>query len=94
MIMDFWRGHVGAQRAIPLENSDDVAETMAMIIGLNERTINLESGLDHLRASGAGQQTLDALARALRLLDGDAVQGAGSPLRDLDDPSSGVRRLN
>lgn len=91
----FWQANLDPQHVIQLANPDDVSETIALIIGLTERAIRLQDGLAHLRSSGASKSTLDALARALALLDKGAVQGGGSGLAGLsdDDSSKGTKRL-
>ncbi len=94
IVNQFFKSHLDPQHVILLENADDVAETIALTIGLTERTISLKEGLEHLEKDGAGQSTLDSLSRALSLLDGDAVDSGGS-LDDLDqgDGQRGARRL-
>jgi hypothetical protein len=93
-VHQFLKSYFDPQHVILLENAEDVAETIALTIGLTERTISLKEGLSHLEKAGAGKSTLDSLSRALSLLDGDAVGSAGS-LDDLDqgDGKRGARRL-
>lgn len=94
-VREFYRAYFNPQHVILLENSDDVSETIALILGLMERTISLEDGLHHLRQTGANDVTINGLSKSLAMLDGGAVKGAGG-LAHLDDDNSnggGARRL-
>lgn len=62
-ILDQWRDLLG-QNVLLLEDLDAVCETIALTIGVNEGTIDLEEGLDHLDDVGAGAAK-GAVGRAL-----------------------------
>lgn len=92
-MLEFWKSHLDPQHIIQLENPDDVSETIALTIGLTERTIRLEDGLEHLRASGASANTIQALSRKLAMIDTGGVQGAGDLSSTDDDGKPRTRRL-
>lgn len=92
-VHQFYRSYLDPQHVLLLENSDDVSETIALAIGLTERTIRLSEGLDHLKASGASETTLSALSRVLSLLDSATVKGSGGLANQDDGKQGGARRL-
>ena len=94
-VLEFWKSHLGPENVILLEDPSDISETMALTIGLTERTIQLGEGLSHLTAAGANGQTVDAMAKALALVAGQSVKGTGTGLSDMtiDDGKRGARRL-
>lgn len=92
-VHQFYRSYLDPQHVLLLENSDDVSETIALAIGLTERTIRLSEGLDHLKASGASEKTLSALSRVLSLLDSATVKGSGGLANQDDGKQGGARRL-
>jgi hypothetical protein len=92
-VTEFWKSALGPQRVIQLDDPEYVSEVMALAIGLTERTITLEDGLDHLRADGTPQQKLDVLAKTLSLIAGQSVRGTGIGLSDRDDQKPRTRRL-
>ena len=94
-VLEFWKSHLGPANVILLEDPSDISTTMALTIGLTERTIDLGEGLGHLTAAGASGKTVDAMAKALALVAGQSVKGTGSGLSDMtsDDGHRGARRL-
>jgi hypothetical protein len=92
-VIEFWKSAVGPQRVIQLDDPEYVSEAMALTVGLTERTITLEDGLEHLRADGVPNQKLDVLAKTLSLIAGQAVRGTGIGLSDQDDQKPRTRRL-
>lgn len=93
-VIRFWQSYVDPRHVIVLRNPDDVSETIALTIGINERNIRLEDGLNHLKQDGASSQTISALEDALAVLDEGAVKSAGSlSSLDSDDSGRGTRRL-
>lgn len=62
-----WRDLLG-QSAIVLEDATAVCETIALAIGVNEGTIDLEEGLAHLAEIGTESETTEAVGRALAVV--------------------------
>ncbi len=90
----FWRSYLSPQNVILLNHGDDVSEIIALTIGLTERTITLEQGLEHLRAAGKPEYQIDELLQALSVLDAGGVKGAGTLAdNDTDTNARGTKRL-
>jgi len=93
-VLEFWKSYLESQHVIPLNDPEDVSETIALTIGLTEHTIRLEDGLAHLKATGSSDRTINALAANLSAISGQAIKGTGSGLDDLEnDQRKGTRRL-
>jgi hypothetical protein len=87
----FWEQYLGSQYVIRLEKPDDVAETIALTIGLSEGTIGMNDGADHLRAVGASSDTIDTVTKALAAVTkssggSSVVKGSGGSLTGLTAP--------
>lgn len=95
-VYQFWHNLLGgSQYVIQLEKAANVAQTIALIIGTQEGTIDLEEGKEHMREMGADEDAVDSVSKALAVLPntGKIVKGS-SGLDDLDDDGSGgTRRL-
>jgi hypothetical protein len=96
----FWTRRLGEQHVIRLENPEDIAETIALTIGLSEGTIGLNDGIAHLKQLGASDSTVDTVTKALTVVSpGSAlVQGSGPRptsvvTPDDDGGGEGSRRL-
>lgn len=89
----FWRSYLTPQNVILLNHGDDVSETIALAIGLTERTITLEQGLEHLRKAGTAKERIDELDKSLSVLDVGGVKGAGTLKSDDDSGQRGTKRL-
>jgi hypothetical protein len=92
-VSEFWKSALGPQRVIQLNDPEYVSEVIALTIGLTERTITLEDGLDHLRADSTPKAKLNAIAKTLSLIAGQSVRGTGLGLSDQDDQKPRTRRL-
>lgn len=93
-VLRFWKAYLESQNVIPLEQPEDISETIALAIGLIEGSVRLEDGLRHLKDSGSSDKTIQALARNLQALAGHAIKGTGGGLDDLDsDKRKGTKRL-
>ncbi len=79
-VAQFWRSHLDAQHVIMLQSPDNISETIALSIGLTERTITLDEGIEHLRADKADRQTINELSSALKIIDTTPLQGSGGGL--------------
>jgi hypothetical protein len=90
-MLEFWKSYLDPQHVIQLENPDDVSETIALTIGLTERTITLKDGIQHLRDSRASQSTIDSLSSKLAVIGDGGIQGTGGLSADDDKPRT--RRL-
>lgn len=89
-ILDFWRKLLG-QNVIALDDLDAVCETIALTVGLGEDTIDLDEGLDDLRAVGSAATA--TVGKALARIGGDrAPVATGAAPADLAGASS-VERL-
>ncbi len=93
-MITFWQTYADPQHVVVLNKPDDVSETIALMIGMTERAITLQDGIDHLRADGASAETISALQQALSAIDDGGVRGAGK-LSSSDDNKGGrgARRL-
>lgn len=96
----FWTDLLGEQHVLRLDNPEDVAETIALVIGTCEGTIGLDDGVEHLRQAGAEESTIATVKKALATLpiaqSGGIVKGSAGSLSNLtptDDSSGGTRRL-
>lgn len=95
-IKEFWETHVGPQSVILLDDPSDVSETIALTIGLTEGSITVQTGIDHLRALGSSDRTLDTVGKALAHLPaGDATPGSTDLTTTDNDGDNGslTRRL-
>lgn len=59
-----WTSRLG-QHVLKLEDSDNVAELIALTIGLSEGTVDLDAAGDHLKSAGADKRTIDTVTQAL-----------------------------
>lgn len=63
-IEGLWQGLLG-QHVLKLEDSANVAELIALTIGLNEGTLDIDSASDHLKDIGADAKTVRTVTEAL-----------------------------
>lgn len=91
----FYKSYFDPKQVILMGNSEDVSETIGLVIGLTEGTVTLAEGLKDLKDTGVRDETIKDLAQALRLLDNAGVQGSGGlgDLPDDDNSRGGTRRL-
>ena len=97
-VVAFWQGLLGPQHVILLDNTEDVAETIALIVGTNEGTIGLDDGVAHLQELGSKPETIAAVQKALAVRPNTSATATSSgSLDDLNDPDDasggGSRRL-
>jgi hypothetical protein len=96
-IYKFWKDTLGAQHVLPLENAEDISETIALIIGATEGTINVDDGIEHLREVGANADTIANVRKTLAHLPTPSatVKGKGLPLlgKGRDKPDDKPKRL-
>jgi hypothetical protein len=67
-----WNTVLPKERLIVLESAETVSETIALIIGIAEGTVDLDEGLEDLGDVGADRTAIEATGKAL------ATVGAGS----------------
>lgn len=72
-----WRDLLG-ERVLPLEKADLVAETIAMCIGLQEGTVDLDQGAAHLKDIGTDAAGVKAVTTALTAYAASAVARPGT----------------
>lgn len=89
-VLDFWHKHLGQQYVIRLENPDDVSETIALAIGLNEGTIGMDDGIEHLRDLGTSSESVQQIQSALSVLP--SPSSSRGKLDDMDPPDGGSGR--
>lgn len=94
-VSGYWKDLLGEQHVVELSDPQDVAETIALIIGTSEGTIGLDEGLEHLREFGTDADRLSNISKALSMHTGNSslVKGKGGSLSNLDNKKSGTRRL-
>lgn len=84
-----------AQQAIPLTEAADVCETIALLIGTGEGTIDLDEGLKHLKDMNTDDETIGRVSKALATVTAGkaAVAVTSGALPDASDEDDGVERL-
>lgn len=86
-VYDFWRQYIGAQQVLRLADPNDTSELIALTIGLNEGTIDVNEGVEHLRKTGASAKTVADVTSALQALPatttGGLVKGTANALGKL-----------
>lgn len=89
-----WRALLG-ERVLLLEDQNNVAELIALTIGLTEGTIDFDTAKDHLKDAGADDKTVSTVSSALvPLAKSGAVTRTAKVEGDLPAVSaSGVERL-
>ncbi|MDZ4764245.1 MAG: hypothetical protein SGI73_06800, partial [Chloroflexota bacterium] len=85
----FWVDLLGAQYVIPLEDANDISETIALILGTAEGTIGLDDGIADLRASGASDSTIAAVSKSIAALPGAKAGGRAVVTGTLGDAGDG-----
>lgn len=78
-VLDFWHEHLGRQYVIRLDNPDDVSETIGLAIGINEGTIGLDDGVQHLVDLGAKPDSVKKIR--------DALSSLSAHIPDDDNPT-------
>lgn len=92
-ILGFWRRLLG-QNVIELDNPEAVSETIALQIGINEGTTDLDTGEKHLRELGVPKSTISSVRRALVRRDAPAKGSISLPgLREDSKDEPTTRRL-
>lgn len=96
-VYEFWKKALGEQHVLTLEEPKNIAETIALTIGMNEGTIGLDEGLEDLREMGTDEDTLKTVTKALAVRPNTSgitkASGSLAGLDDDDDGDSGNRRL-
>jgi len=73
-VLQFWRDKLGPQHVIQLDDPEDTSQCIALAIGINEGTVNVEGGLDHLQKQGLVTRAIHSVTRALSsILPGHAT---------------------
>lgn len=89
-----YRSNFDPNHVIMLDQAENAAQIIALAIGLTEGTITLDQGIDHLRAAGAGNDSLKSLRKALSLVTSITGSSTLSALNDQDDQDRrGTKRL-
>lgn len=92
-VLDFWRGLLG-QNVIQLDDLDAVCETIALTVGLGEGAVDLDLGLDDLRAVGSDKVATVGKALAVVGARGGLVATGALPIAGAGSGgASGVERL-
>jgi hypothetical protein len=84
----FYQELFGKDRVLIVENEEAIAETIALTVGVSEGTIDLDDGVDDLKALGVSDDTIRQATKALAVHKGAAGGGAivpGATPADLDD---------
>jgi hypothetical protein len=90
-----WKALLG-ERVLLLEDTDNVAELIALTIGLCEGTTDIDAGAQDLVAVGADHKTVTAVTDALVPLSRSGVLARAGTVADLPDvkgDDGGVTRL-
>ncbi|HTL30464.1 MAG TPA: hypothetical protein VL282_14635 [Tepidisphaeraceae bacterium] len=74
-VLRYWRNLVGESNVLRLDNPSDTSECIGLTIGVNEGAIGVEQGIEHLKAKGVVERTIDAVRQAL----GNIVWGGAKP---------------
>lgn len=90
----YWRGVIGEEHVVVLDDASAVAETMATIVGMAEGVVDVDGAADHLRDAGASAAVVLSVTGAVdKLASSTAMaRASGGTLA----PSSGAppaRRL-
>ncbi len=64
-VLNFWQKLVGENNVLRLDNPNETSECIGLTIGVNEGAVNVEQGIEHLRAKGIVGRTIDAIRSAL-----------------------------
>lgn len=93
-IHEMWTKLLG-ERCLKLDDPDNIAELIAMTIGLNEGSVDsVDSGVKDLVSVGASHATAQDVGRALATYAKTAISRSGSASGLADTPSgAGVTRL-
>ncbi len=95
-VLRFWKKLLG-QNVVELDDPEAVCETIALAIGMNEESIDLNEGMAHLEEMGVAASTVGSVSRALTPLSTRAVvKGWGAMLPGLGRDDNGgqtARRL-
>ena len=73
-VLWFWRRLLG-QNVIELDDPEAICETIALKIGINEGTTDLDEGEKHLREMGVSKSTILAVRRSLATGSKPTVKG-------------------
>lgn len=89
-----WKALLG-ERVLLLEDSANVAELIALTIGLCEGTTDIDAGADHLRSVGADAKTVKSVTNALVPLAASGAMTKAGTVSGLPDvkSSGGVTRI-
>lgn len=77
----FYTDLFGIDHVLVLEDPDVIAETIALTIGVNEGTIDLDEGADDLRKTGTNEVAIHSASDALRNAGLDRLVGRGQVVR-------------
>lgn len=91
-VLGFWRRLLG-QNVIELDDPEAVCETIALQIGINEGTTDLDEGEKHLKELGVPTSTIRSVRRALALRSNLPARGSISLPGLGDTGGSSTRRL-
>lgn len=89
----FYKKLFGKRKVLVLEDTESVAETIALAIGVNEGTVDLDEAEDDLRSTGSNEVAIQNSTKAIRL----AGLGSGGKVAQvnasIDFKDDGVDRL-
>lgn len=77
-------GDLLGQNALKLTDAAAVCETIALTIGMQEGSIDLDTGLDHLRETGTDTKVIESASRALAAVGASTSGSTGEADTDLD----------
>jgi hypothetical protein len=92
----FYQELFGKDRVLVVENEEAIAETIALAVGIAEGTIDLDDGVDDLKALGVSDDTIRQATKALAVHKGAAGGGAvvpGDTPADLTEDDDAVARI-
>lgn len=83
--VQFYTDLFGSERVLVVENEEAIAETIALTIGMAEGVIDLDDGVDDLKAAGASDSAIRQATNALALYKGRTnVVVTGDSPKDID----------
>jgi hypothetical protein len=88
-----WKKYLG-ERCLVLDKPENVAETIALTIGVNEGAIDIDTGADHLASVGLDPTAAHSISHALAPLAAKAALTKAGTASGIGDPGTpGIQRL-
>lgn len=87
-----WKALLG-ERCLVLDNPENVAEAVALTIGVNEGTVDVDTGASHLAAAGLDPRAAKSITNALAPLAAQASLAKAGTASGIGSGAPGVTRL-